>query len=420
MSHKVSQKYLKSGGLIALITVMNMAAPLSIDMYLPAVPHMTEYFATSAATVNLTLVGFYFFMAIGILIFGPLSDKYGRKPLLLVGLSFYLVFSGCCAIAGSIYQLIAFRMLQALGAGCMMAVSTAMVKDSFDGKVRDKVLAIVQAMAVIAPMVAPLIGAFILSFATWRATFWVLVGIAALCLLTAFLMEETLSKSERYQGSFIHSLGRLIVVGKNKGFLTFLLMAASLSAPYMAYIAVCSYIYVDFFQLSETAYSIFFAINSAAAVAGPMIYIRINGKVSNKNIVAACLLLTLFSSALLLSIGRFTPLLFLLAFLPFTVTESALRPFSTAILLNQQEHDTGSASALINFTHTVFGSIGMLLGTLRWGNFITGLGIILLISVAIAALIWLLLLQSKAPVIGINDQKQDSKSVTIQAENTNN
>lgn len=99
---------------IVLIACMNMIVPLSLDMYLPAVPHMTAAFGTTESLVNLTLVGFFFFMAVGTLLFGPLSDKYGRKMLLLAGTLVYAVFSAGCALATSIWLLIAARVLQAL------------------------------------------------------------------------------------------------------------------------------------------------------------------------------------------------------------------------------------------------------------------------------------------------------------------
>lgn len=96
---------------------MNMIVPLSLDMYLPAVPHMTAAFGTNESTVNLTLVGFFFFMAVGTLVFGPLSDKMGRKRLLFGGTLVYAVFSGVCAASRSIWMLIGARVLQALGSG---------------------------------------------------------------------------------------------------------------------------------------------------------------------------------------------------------------------------------------------------------------------------------------------------------------
>lgn len=130
---KIQQKYLGAKGLIVLIAVMNMFVPLSIDLYLPALPTIGTEFAATPLMVNLTLVSFFFFFAVGILLFGPVSDKYGRRKILLLGIVLYTLASGLCAFAGSIYSLIAYRIVQALGAGGMVAVSMAVVKDAFYG-----------------------------------------------------------------------------------------------------------------------------------------------------------------------------------------------------------------------------------------------------------------------------------------------
>ena len=124
------QKYLGPFGLVALLVVTSLVTPLSLDMYTPAVPHMTEYFETDAGTVNLTLAGYYLFFAIGLLVFGPTSDRYGRKPVLLAGMLAYTAASALCAMAPDIWMLIGMRVVQALGAGAVSAVSTAIVKDA--------------------------------------------------------------------------------------------------------------------------------------------------------------------------------------------------------------------------------------------------------------------------------------------------
>ena len=379
--------------IIVLIACMNMIVPLSLDMYLPAVPHMTEAFATTESMVNLTLVGFFFFMAVGTLLFGPLSDKYGRKHLLLVGTLVYTIFSIVCALATNIWMLIIARVLEALGAGCMVAISTAMIKDCFDRRTRNSILAVVQAMAVIAPMLAPIVGAFIVTHAGWRATFWVLAVLGAACTVALFFLKETLPVEERYQGSLAGSLGLLIDVGRNPSFSVFLCSAAMLAAPYMGYVAVCSYVYINFFGLSETSYSYYFAVNSAAAILGPILYVRLSRRLTPRRMMNLCIIVAAVCGVLLLVFGSLLPLAFLLCFLPFTIIESLLRPMSTAVLLNQQEKDTGSASSLINCANTVLGSLGMMLAPVLSSNYVHGLGILLVGFAVIACVLWLVVLR---------------------------
>lgn len=397
----IPQKHLGTKGLIFFISLMGMFIPLSIDLYLPAMPTMTDYFQTTSAMVNLTLIAFYFFFAIGIILFGPISDKYGRKPILISGLLLYTAGSAASALSISIEQLIFFRVIQSLGAGGVMAISTALVKDSFSGSLKSKVLAVVQAMSVIAPMIAPIAGAAILRFAQWRETFWILTLIGFFTLITTIFFQETLPKKDRYQGSIGGSLVRLVVVGKNFGFISFLIVAAMLAAPYMGYVTMSSYIYQNYFSLDAQTYSYFFAANSAFAVLGPVIYIRTIGKVSGCRFAWSCFGVALISGICVLFVGKLSPFLFLISYIPFTLIEGAIRPFSTNILLDQQSEDIGSASSLINAVHTILGSAGMAMGSLAWGNMVHGLGIIMISCSLTAIGVWLILLKSKCAIKGL-------------------
>lgn len=394
------QKFLGMKGLVLFITLMNMFIPLSTDLYLPALPTMSTYFHVSSALTNLTLVSFFFFYAVGTLFWGPMSDKYGRKKILLIGTIFYVFASAACAASLNVYMLIAARIVQGIGAGAITAVSMALIKDCFSGKQRETILAIVQSVAGLAPMIAPVLGAILLQFTDWRGSFIVLTVVGLLCLLLAFLYQETLSDEERYEGTVLGSLGRLVAVGKNIGFLVPCIIFSLYNLAFMGYIAMSSYIYVDVFGLSEQLYSYFFAANAALSMIGPMLYVRFMTGFDKKKFALTCFALYAICGIFIVVLGGNAPFLFWLGFAPFSLVGTITRPFGTNIMLDQQSGDTGSASSLINGVATVLGSIGMMCAAM-WGNIVAGLGIMICLTGIVSILGWLLLMRSSVPCRGV-------------------
>ena len=394
------QKFLGMKGLVLFITLMNMFIPLSTDLYLPALPTMSTYFHVSSALTNLTLVSFFFFYAVGTLFWGPMSDKYGRKKILLIGTIFYVFASVACAASLNVYMLIAARIVQGIGAGAITAVSMALIKDCFSGKQRETILAIVQSVAGLAPMIAPVLGAILLQFTDWRGSFIVLTVVGLLCLLLAFLYQETLSDEERYEGTVLGSLGRLVAVGKNIGFLVPCIIFSLYNLAFMGYIAMSSYIYVDVFGLSEQLYSYFFAANAALSMIGPMLYVRFMTGFDKKKFALTCFALYAVCGIFIVVLGGNAPFLFWLGFAPFSLAGTITRPFGTNIMLDQQSGDTGSASSLINGVATVLGSVGMMCAAM-WDNIVAGLGIMICLTGIVSILGWLLLMRSSVPCRGV-------------------
>lgn len=385
------QKYLTITAMIAYLTYIGMFVPLSTDLYLPALPEMGNYFSASEFLVGLTLTIFFFVFAVSMIFFGPLSDRFGRRPILIFGAAIYTAASFACAVAADIYSLLIWRFFQATGAGAIITVETALIKDCFRGKIMRKILAITQSLGVIAPMVAPLIGGMLLTFTDWRGSFYLLTALGVINLIVAFLFCETLSERKRYHGGIFNSLTLLLDVGRKKYFMASLVMFSILSAPYMAYLSASSFIYVEFFDLTAQEYSYFFAVNSAASILGPILYLKLKDLMTNVGLLRLSFFVAMASGILVLTVGQKQATIFLLAFLPFTAIGAVIRPFAMEILLLEAKENIGTASSMINFVPTLFGSLGMMLGTLPWGNFIDGLGIIITTSTVLSIVLWILI-----------------------------
>ena len=391
----MQQKYLKNAGLIALISILSMIPPLSTDLYMPALPDMTVYFNTTSTLMSFTMTIFFIFMAIGILILGPMSDKYGRKPVLIASISISMIFSAACAFAPNITLLIVARAASAFGAGGMVAISTALIKDSYEGKAMSKVLSVTQAFMLIAPMLAPVLGAIILKVADWKMTFIVLAIITGVSLAGAFLLQETLPVKERTQSTTIQTILGLRKVAKNPNFSSLLLVGAFISAPFMAYLALASYIYIDGFGVSETTFSMYFASNAAASILGPIMYMRF-GAGSVKKVINVGIIVAIISAILILTVGNASPIIFLLSYVLYSIMTSYFRPLISDLLLSSTKTDVGAASSVMNFGFTVIGSIGMVVGSLQWSSYTGGLAITMLIFIALTTTVWFYLLKAKS------------------------
>lgn len=381
----VTQRALGDKGLIVFLALLSAFVPLSTDLYLPALPGMARYFRVDESLTNLTLILFFVFFSLATLVWGPLSDKYGRRPILLVGLGVYALASGLCALSANVYELMLFRVLQAIGGGAASAVSTAIVKDVYRGRRRETTLAVVQSMVVIAPAVAPVVGALLLEFTSWRGVFVTQALLGLTAVLGALLFNETLDSKN--DGDMRHTLGRLVVVMRNPAFATLLIIFSLLNVTFLAFISSSSYIYQETFGLSSQVYSYYFAFNALGTLIGPVIYTPLSRRFKRHVIIVACFSATILSGVLVYALGPLRPWAFALCLWPASIAGSCLRPPSTYLMLEEQQGDAGSASALIGSFLMIMGSVGMVIMSLGWPNPVrmigalnTGLGLTALIS----------------------------------------
>jgi DHA1 family bicyclomycin/chloramphenicol resistance-like MFS transporter len=385
---------LPRGLFLGFLIVLNMFVPLSMDLYLPALPDMSRQLGGSSEAMNLTLTGFFLVYALGALIMGPLSDKHGRRPVLLAMVVLYTLGSVACAFAPNLAVLIFTRCLQGLAAGGISTVVMAVIKDSFGGTARSKALAWTQTLGALAPMVAPSIGSAILFYADWRGIFGLLalVGLVALGLTLAY--SETHRAENRFEGSVWGAMAQLGKVVTNGRAMAPLLIFAVAAVPFLGYISASSYIYIDQFGLDRAQFALFFAANALCTMASPVLYAQWGVKLDKGAFSIGALALGLLAGVLLITAGNLGPWFFFGFFAVYAMVSTGLRPFVTNLVFDQHDGDNGALASVMGIANNLLGSLGMVLASLSAANRVGLLGTIITASGALALVAWIVLLRS--------------------------
>ncbi|MBZ4318967.1 multidrug effflux MFS transporter [Streptomyces huiliensis] len=256
------------GGLTAV-------APLSMDMYLPALPEVTESLGSPAATVQLTLTACLMGMAVGQLVVGPMSDKWGRRRPLLAGMALYVVATVLCAFAPNAPLLIAFRLVQGLAGAAGIVIARAVVRDLYDGVAMARFFSTLMLISGVAPVVAPLIGGQLLRFTDWRGVFVVLTGIGlVLTFLVYRSLDETLPPGRRQSGGLGETLRAMRGLLADRAFTGYMLSGGFAFAALFSYISASPFVIQDIYGASPQTFSLLFGLNSI----GLVLVGQINGK----------------------------------------------------------------------------------------------------------------------------------------------
>ncbi|MFP4314852.1 MAG: multidrug effflux MFS transporter [Desulfovibrionales bacterium] len=374
-------------GWIAVLALLTAFPPLSIDMILPALPALARTWAEPFSRVNLVLISFFLTYAVSLLVYGPLSDRYGRRRPLMLGLAVYIISSIGSGFSENLPVLVAFRMLQAAGAAAASSMAMAMSKDLFSGKEREQVLATIGIIMALAPMLAPTLGGWTLAFLSWRWIFYTQAAIGVFAMLGVVFMPETnTTRSAVSLPRAAHAYARLLC---NAPYMLLTLLMAACLFPLYGYIAVSSEIFINGFGLSEQTFGYFFAFTALCLMAGSFGCLRLV-----KTFDSTTLITLGFSGAILGSIGLLAglghgPWGFALPMAMIAFSCGLSRPSSNNLILEQVRQDAGAASSLLLFTFFLLGAGAMQIASLSWESRQAALGVMGVLSGTVSLVGWL-------------------------------
>ena len=347
---KLSLSYALVLGLLTAI------GPICTDLYLPALPDMTQQMSTTTSLTQLSLTASLIGLGLGQLFFGPLSDKLGRKLPLLLSLMLFIVSSVLCAITNDIYLLILCRFIQGFSGAGGSVLSRSIARDKYSGTQLTRFFALLMTVNGIAPVISPVLGGYIAQTLHWRALFWTM----ALAGGVLFLLSVTLIKETRQPQSTPESLlSTTRAVIKNRAFLGFCFVQAFMLAGLFSYIGASSYVLQNEYGMSPMQFSLLFGVNGVGLIISALIFSSLARRIPQNVLLRRGLLLALLAALVTFAFAQLGYETLALVGLFFTVAfNSGVCTLSGSAAMNGVEaRYSGTASALLGMLMFVFGGI---------------------------------------------------------------
>lgn len=259
-----------------VLGLLSCIGPFAIDLYLPAMPAITQALDTSEQGLQATIVAYFLAFGLAQLVYGPWADQAGRKPPLYAGLAVFAAGSMICTFAPDVGWLIAGRAVQGLGGAAVMVVPRAIIRDLYTGPRATQLMAAVMLVISVSPMLAPLAGSALMALESWRAIFGALLVASVVSLLTlAFLQPETLAPAHRHPFHLAETRAAAAKLMADRGFLGLTFLGGFGMASFFVFISSAAFVYTDHYGLSPTGFSLAFAVNAlgffaASQAAGPL------------------------------------------------------------------------------------------------------------------------------------------------------
>ncbi|MCS7464972.1 multidrug effflux MFS transporter [Paenibacillus doosanensis] len=376
--------------------------PLSIDMYLPALPTLADDLRTNTSLAQLSLTFCLLGLSLGQLLAGPLSDVRGRRKPLIAGLTVYMIASLLCAFSPSIWVLIGLRFIQGLAGAAGIVISRAVVRDMYSGVELTKFFTLLMLVNGVAPIFAPVAGGQLLRVTEWPGVFIVLCAFGVLMLLAVSLgLPETLPAERRSQGGIGNTLKTFCGLLSDRTFMGYALAQGCVMSAMFAYISGSPFVIQNIFGASPQLYSLFFAINGFGIIIASQVTGRLAGRVGEtKLLIAGLLLAALGGVTLLIMILAGAGLAAILVPLFFVVSSVGIvSSTSFALAMQNQAKAAGSASALLGLLSFVSGGIVAPLVGLGGGETAVPMGIVIAAADVGAILCYVLMIRRKKTAV---------------------
>ena len=356
-----------------LLAAMTAFPPMAIDQYLPALPIIGRELRATPGQVQWTLSVFFIFFAIGQLVYGPVSDRFGRRLPLLAGILLFIAASVGCALAGSIEALIAWRAAEAVGAAAGAVVARAMVRDLHEGTAAARLLSLMSLVMAIAPLAAPILGGYLTVWLDWQSNFWALGLFGLLCLVGAlFGLPETLPVARRRRANIVGMLKGYGVLLRSRRFLGYALSSGISFGAYFAYVSGSPFVFIELYEVPTALYGYLFAINIVGMMIGSALNSRLVGRFGIDRMLAAGVGVGAAAGVALVVFGITgaggLPPLFLALFL-FVSTQNVISANAMAGALSVRPDLAGTAAALAGVGGFLLGAVaGGLVNSLADGS----------------------------------------------------
>lgn len=385
-----------------MLLLLTVFGPISMDLYLPLLPALTLELDAATSMAQLTITACLIGLALGQLIAGPLSDRFGRRGPLLVGVLAYIVTSVWCAMAPSAELLILARLVQGLAGGVGLVIAQAAGRDLYSGGALIRYYGRVTVLSGLAAIVGPLLGGLLATVTDWRGLFLFLAAIGGVILLATLLrFTETLPKDRRTRGGFAQTGRHYRTLLSDRRFIGAVLISGFANAAVFAYLAGATYVLQGIYDLSPQEYALAFGLNSA----GFMVFGYLAGRSSERWSISG----TLTVGIVVAGLGAAGLLLAGIAPMPLPVVIVSLftlasgvaisSPPATTLALAEYPQMAGTASSLLGMVRFGFGGFAAPLVGVAGATSILPLGLVTVTSVALAGAAFLILSRRRATTI---------------------